>query len=194
MWHVWSQSFLPCLTLVLELFTSYYTSLTSSVLSCSPWSYRSSSLSVLVFIKKLLDLPQVHLSWILKSERSELQCACMRSRNDRASDEVSRSTFLAWMDFNHIINPGGKKLIDICCVGSGVKSPSLFYWSIVVTSPVEFSTGEFRANQEKKGLFSESKKSCVRNVFSESPLIRTLWHGVASVTHSGFVQIFGSQI
>ena len=149
MWHVWSQSFFPCLTLVLKLFTSYYTSLTSLALCCSRWSYRSSSLSVLAFIKKLLDLLRVHLSWVLKSERSEFQCACMRSRNDRASDEVLRSTFLAWMDFNHIINSGGKKMIDICCVGSGVKSHSLSYWSIVMTSPVEFSSGEFRASQKK---------------------------------------------
>ena len=40
-----------------------------------------------------------------------------------------------------------EKMIDICCVGSGVKYHSLSYWSIVMTSPVEFSTGEFRAKQ-----------------------------------------------
>ena len=40
-----------------------------------------------------------------------------------------------------------KKMIDICCVGSGVKYHSLSYWSIVMTSPVEFSTGEFGVKQ-----------------------------------------------
>ena len=40
-----------------------------------------------------------------------------------------------------------KKLINICCVGSGVKYHSLSYWSIVMTSPIEFSTNELRAKQ-----------------------------------------------
>ena len=88
-------------------------------------------------------------------------------------------------------------MIDMC-VGSGVKSHSLSHWSIVMTSPVEFSSGEFRANQKKnnnKGLFSKSKKSIVSVTFSvKARLIRTLWPGVASVTNSGFVQIFGSKI
>jgi len=39
-------------------------------------------------------------------------------------------------------------MIDICCVGSGVRYHSLSFWSIVMTSPIEFSTGEFRAKQE----------------------------------------------
>ena len=49
-------------------------------------------------------------------------------------------------------------MIDICSVGIGVKYRSLSYWSIVMMSPVEFSTGKFRAkqvltNQERnKGL------------------------------------------
>ena len=81
---------------------------------------------------------------------------------------------------------------------SGVKSHSLSYWSIVMTSPVEFSSCEFRTDPKKnnnKGLFSKSKKSIVSVTFSlKARLIRTLWHGVASVTHSGFVQIFGSKI
>ena len=71
----------------------------------------------------------------------------MRSRSDRASDEVWRSTCFAWMNLNQIINSRGKKMIDIHCIGSGVKCHSLSYWSIVMTSPVEFSTGEFRAKQ-----------------------------------------------
>ena len=38
-------------------------------------------------------------------------------------------------------------MIDICCVGSGVKYRPLSYWSIVMMSPVESSTGEFGAKQ-----------------------------------------------
>ena len=46
-----------------------------------------------------------------------------------------------------------------------------------------------------KRIFSKSKKSIVSVTFSvKARLIRTLWHGVASVTHSVFVQIFGSKI
>ena len=41
----------------------------------------------------------------------------------------------------------GEKMIDTRFVGSGVKYHSLSYWSIVMTSPVEFSTGEFSAKQ-----------------------------------------------
>ena len=58
----------------------------------------------------------------------------MRSRSDRASDEVSNFT-------------REKKMIHICCVGSGVKYHSLSHWSIVMTSLVEFSSREFRAKQ-----------------------------------------------
>ena len=96
-----------------------------------------------------LDLLQVELSSVLKSERSELQY--MMSCSDQASDEVSSSTCFAWMDLNHIINSRGK-MIDICCVRSGVKYRSLSYWSVVMTSLVEFSTGEFRAQQVWKIL------------------------------------------
>ena len=38
-------------------------------------------------------------------------------------------------------------MIDIYRVGIGVKYRSLSHWSIVMTSPVEFSTGKFRAKQ-----------------------------------------------
>ena len=40
-----------------------------------------------------------------------------------------------------------EKMIDRCCVRSGVNYDSLSCWSIVMTSLVEFSTGEFRAKQ-----------------------------------------------
>ena len=55
-----------------------------------------------------------------------------------ASGEVLRSICFAWMDLNHSINSCGKKMIDICCVGRGVKYHSLSYWSIVMKSKWEF--------------------------------------------------------
>ena len=45
-----------------------------------------------------------------------------------------------------------EKMMKICCVGSRVKYHSLSYWSFVMTSPVEFATGEFRAKQVWKVL------------------------------------------
>ena len=47
------------------------------------------------------------------------------------------------------MNERATKSIDICCVGGGVKYHSLSCLSIVMMSPVEFSTGdrEFRAKQ-----------------------------------------------
>ena len=75
---------------------------------------------------------------------SELRC--MRSLRDRTNNGVSRLTSFARMDLNHI-NSRREKMIDICCVGSGVKYHSLFHWSIVMTSPIEFSTDEFSAKQ-----------------------------------------------
>ena len=46
----------------------------------------------------------------------------------------------------------GKKGIDICCVGSDVKYQSLPYWSIVMTSAVEFSTRHNQLGKNIKGL------------------------------------------
>ena len=43
-------------------------------------------------------------------------------------------------------------MIDICFVESDVKYHSLSYWSIVMTSPVEFLTGEFHTKQVWKVL------------------------------------------
>ena len=52
-------------------------------------------------------------------------------------------------------------MIKIFCVGSRVKYHLLSYWSFVMTSPVEFLTGEFRAKQVnqpgKKRTFRLSK-------------------------------------
>ena len=57
-------------------------------------------------------------------------------------------------------------MIDLCYVGSGVNYHSLSYWSFVMMSPVEFSTGEFCAksplngNQEKnKGLLESLSRT-----------------------------------
>ena len=49
-------------------------------------------------------------------------------------------------------NSRGKNMIDICCVASGVKYHSLSYWSIVMTSILEYLTGEFCAKQVRKVL------------------------------------------
>ena len=54
-----------------------------------------------------LDLLQVDLSLVVKSEGSDLQCT--RLRSDQASDKVSRTTCFTWMDLNHIINSCGNK-------------------------------------------------------------------------------------
>ena len=59
-----------------------------------------------------------------------------------------------------------EKVIDICYVGLGVNYHSLSYWSTVMTSPVEFSTGEFRAkhvwNVPQNGITNEGKKKRLR--------------------------------
>ena len=74
----------------------------------------------------------------------------MRSHSDWGSDKVLKSTCFAWVNLNHIINSCGKKMIDICYVGSGVKCHPLSYWSIVMMPPVEFSTSQFCAKPGKK--------------------------------------------
>ena len=64
----------------------------------------------------------------------------MRSRSDSREVDLFRlNGFESCYKFTRI------KKIDICCVGGGVKYPSLSYWSIVMTSLVDFSTGEFCA-------------------------------------------------
>ena len=45
-------------------------------------------------------------------------------------------------------------MIDMCFVGSDVKYHSLSYWSIIMTSPVEFSTGENHTKQVWKVLYN----------------------------------------
>ena len=49
-------------------------------------------------------------------------------------------------------NEPREKGIDKSCVWSGVKHHSLSYWSIVMTSPVELFTSEFRVKQVLKVL------------------------------------------
>ena len=56
------------------------------------------------------------------------------------------------MDLNHIIVSRGKKMIDICCVGSRVTYHSLCYRSIVMMSLVEFLTGECRAKRYERSF------------------------------------------
>ena len=45
-------------------------------------------------------------------------------------------------------------MTDMCFVGSDVKYHSFSYWSIVMTSPVEFSTGENHTKQVWKVLYN----------------------------------------
>ena len=45
-------------------------------------------------------------------------------------------------------------MTHMCFVGSDVKYHSFSYWSIVMTSPVEFSTGENRTKQVWKVLYN----------------------------------------
>ena len=64
----------------------------------------------------------------------------MRSRSDRREVDLFRlNGFESYYKFTRV------KKIDLCCVGGGVKYPSPSYWSIVMTSLVDFSTGEFYA-------------------------------------------------
>ena len=59
----------------------------------------------------------------------------MRSRSDRREVDLFRLIgFESYYKFTRV------KKIDLCCVGRGVKYRSLSYWSIDMTSPVEFLT------------------------------------------------------
>ena len=50
-------------------------------------------------------------------------------------------------------------MIDICYVGTGVNYHFLSYWSFVMMSPVEFSAGEFCANQIWQVLEMATRKN-----------------------------------
>ena len=69
--------------------------------------------------------------------------------SERQSVEVGLFRLNGFESYNKFSR---EKMIDICCVGSGVKYRSLSYCSIVMTSPVEFSTCEFCARQVWKVL------------------------------------------
>lgn len=74
--------------------------------------------------------------------------ASIRVRSDRASDEVARVVDLFHLNrFGSYYKFSQEKMIDICHGGIGVKYHSLSYQLFVMTSPVEFSTDEFRAKQ-----------------------------------------------
>ena len=77
-----------------------------------------------------------------------------RARTERARSLKVDLIYFASMDLNRIINSRGKKMIDICCVGSGVRYHSLSYWSIVMTSPVESFD---RWNSSQTGMKSPLK-------------------------------------
>ena len=65
-----------------------------------------------------------------------------RDRAERQSFEVDLFRLNGFESYKFT-----RGIFDVCSVGSGVKYHSLSYWSIVMTSPVEFLTDEFRAKQ-----------------------------------------------
>ena len=81
-------------------------------------------------------------------------------------------------------------MVDICCVGSGVKCQSLSYWSIVMTSMVEFSTGEFRAKQVgnvlEKGITNQGNTTFRK---SRKELYSSLLKVAGEETLNAFVDI-----
>ena len=81
----------------------------------------------------------------------------MRLRSDRSR---GRLVLPKWIESYYKFTR--EKMTDICCVGSGVKYHSLSYWSVVMTSPVEFSTDKFCAKQVRKvlknGITNQGKK------------------------------------
>ena len=74
-----------------------------------------------------LDLLQVDFLWVLTNE-----LFCLKG-------------FGSYFKFTR------EKMIDICCVESGVKYHSSYWW-IVITAPVEISTNKFRTNLCKKSF------------------------------------------
>ena len=79
----------------------------------------------------------------------------MRSPRDRERDELSLEDDLFRLNgFESYQKFKREKMIDICCFRSGVKYNSLSSLSNVITSPVEFSTGKFRAKTVWKVFFN----------------------------------------
>ena len=56
-------------------------------------------------------------------------------------------------------------MIDICCVGSGVKYHFLSYWSIVMTSQVEFSPVSFKPNRYEKSFKLHNRPGEIKRTF-----------------------------
>ena len=90
----------------------------------------------------------------------------MRLRSDRLR---GRLVLPKWIESYYKFTR--EKMIDICCVGSGVKYHSLSYWSVVITSPVEFSADKFRAKQVRKvlknGITSQGKNGLLQVELSQ---------------------------
>ena len=90
---------------------------------------------------------------LLTNGRSERDEVGQQPNERRTNYEVLRSTWFAWMDLNHILISGEKKMIDIMGVSGATSnithSP---IGQFVRTSPVEFSFAP--TNQEKKLLES----------------------------------------
>ena len=59
-------------------------------------------------------------------------------------------------------------MIDICCVGSGVKYHWLSYWSIVMTSQVEFSPVNLYAKQYEKSFKLHNRPGEIKRTYRKS--------------------------
>ena len=59
-------------------------------------------------------------------------------------------------------------MVDICCVGSGVKYHWLSYWSIVMTSQVEFSPVNFIPNRHEKSFKLHKRPGEIKRAFRKS--------------------------
>ena len=130
------------------------------------------------------------------SEASFNALARDRATTERATKSWGRIFWPEWISIILSIQAGKKWLTYVVLERREILLPFLLVNCHYVTGRIfELWISHQPEKNNNKGLFSKSKKSIVSVTFSvKARLIRTLWHGVASVTHSGFVQIFGSKI
>lgn len=96
---------------------------------------------------------------LLTNGRSERDEVGQQPNERRTNYEVLRSTWSAWMDLNHILISGEKKMIDIMTYNVSGAASNITHSPIgqfVMTSPVEFSFAP--TNQEKKPFFRKSRR------------------------------------
>ena len=130
------------------------------------------------------------------SEASFNALARDRATTERATKSWGRLFWPEWISIILSIQAGKKWLTYVVSERREISLPFLLVNCHDVTGRIfEWWISHQPEKNTNKGLFSKSKKSIVSVTFSvKARLIRTLWHGVAFVTHSVFVQIFGSKI